>query len=461
MRNRIVVWGTDAQDQKVLLAIALEADDNKIDIWSIPDRDCTEDFFKKMMSEWREGKDMDLPPSTSHISRELTMAESILPEEIKVERTDVISRAQMEWHFAVLTSKLYRNFKNDMEDISEKVKRLEVFDPALWDDMKNLWSNVQKQIMDKNLFKDHIDSLRQKSDSIFEELKKLRENQKSEAFEKSKELLDQFMNKIQGLADRLESGAAIKPIFDELVRVQNELKELVSLERSHFRKLKNKLDQVFQILKSKRESKPSGGATKWMDQVNHRMDGLSQAVQRLEQSLKADQRDIEFENKRIATTNGQLEAQIRVAKIKMIEERMRLKQEKLDDLLKVKESLEKKQEKFKAKEEKDKEKAIEKKRLKEEESKVKEKINQEIQQNQQSLQMEEDKLLKAAEEIKSSKTKRKINSPESPIEFTPESLTEQNLSENLPQEDLHQQSDVLINTENAEIHSEIIPDQEI
>jgi DNA repair exonuclease SbcCD ATPase subunit len=404
MRNRIVVWGTNAEDHKVLLAVALEAEENRINIHVIPDRDCTEEFYKKMMSDWREGGELEFPASTQHMVRELSMADSILPDELKVERTDVIQRAQMEWHFAVLTSKLYRNFKNDMEEISDKVKRLEVFDPALWEDMKNLWSNVQKQVMDKNLFKDHIDSLRQKSDAIFEELKKLRDSAKNEAKEKSKEVLDQFMDRIHQLAERLESGAVIKPIFDELVKVQNEIKELAALERSHVRKLKNRLDEVFQQLKAKRESQPGSSPGKIMDQVKSRMEGLSQAIQRLEQSLRGDQRDIDFENKRIASTNGQLEAQIRVAKIKMIEERMRLKQEKLDELNKVREGLEKKQEKFKVKEEKDKQKAEEKKLLKKEEQKIKEKISQEIHQTQETLAAEQEKLLKAAEEIKQGKT---------------------------------------------------------
>ncbi|MBK9270984.1 MAG: hypothetical protein IPM48_05260 [Saprospiraceae bacterium] len=404
MRNRIVVWGEDAEENKVLLAIALDADENKIHIWSIADRDCTEEFYNQMMADWREGKDLEFPGNTKHIIRELTMADSILPDDLKVEKSDVISRAQMEWHFAVLTAKLYRNFKNEMEEISDKVKRLEVFDIEVWDEMKNLWSNVQKQILDKNLFRDHIDSLRKKSDSIFEELKKLRESQKNETLEKSKEILDQFTEKIQVLAERLDSGGVIKNIFDDLVKIQNDIKGVDLLDRAHIRKLKVKLDHVFQAIKAKREAKSNQSSShQWKDHVNQRMEGINQAIQRIEHSLGLDQKDIDFENKRIASTNGQLEAQIRVAKIKMIEERMRQKQEKLDELLKVREGLEKKQEKLQVKEEKEKEKQEVKRKVKIEEKKIKEKISQEIQQHQVELAGSEDKLLKAAEEIMESK----------------------------------------------------------
>ena len=82
MRSRIVVWGTNSKDEKVLLAIALNADDNKIDIWSIPEKEITEEFYNLMMSEWREGKDLEIPNTAEHRVNELTMADGILPDDI-------------------------------------------------------------------------------------------------------------------------------------------------------------------------------------------------------------------------------------------------------------------------------------------------------------------------------------------------------------------------------------------
>lgn len=96
MRSRIVVWGINSKEEKVLLAIALNADENKIDIWSIPEREITEEFFNQMMSEWREGKDLDIPSSAEHRINELTMSDSILPDDIKVERSDVIQ--ELKWN---------------------------------------------------------------------------------------------------------------------------------------------------------------------------------------------------------------------------------------------------------------------------------------------------------------------------------------------------------------------------
>ena len=127
----------------------------------------------------------------------------------------------------------------------------------------------------------------------------------------------------------------------------------------------------------------------------------------MEQSIARDVKDIEFENKRIESSQGQLEAQIRVAKIRMIEDRIRSKQEKLDELLKTRVKLEKITDKIKKREEKQVERAKDITRLKEEEEKIKAKIADEIHTAQDSISSEEaEKLLKAAEGIKASKAKK-------------------------------------------------------
>ncbi|MBK9959846.1 MAG: hypothetical protein IPP06_00485 [Saprospiraceae bacterium] len=409
MRTRLVVWGTNAEDQKVLLAVALQAEENKIDIWAIPEKSCSEDYYNLVMTQWREGKDLNFPEGTVHRTTELTMSDSILPEDLKVERGDMIQRAQMEWHFVVLSSKLYRNFKNDLEELSDKIKRLEVYDQNLWDDLKELWSNVQKHIMDRNLFRDHSDSLRQKSDAMFEELKKLRSALKSELNQKSKVLVDGLKSKIAEIEKKITEGAALKPLFDDMIKIQTEFKTM-SLNRDDRSSLMSKIDEVFKGIRAKRESSKPGGQRGDANPANRnqsRYEGLIQAITKIEQAIARDHTDISFENRRIESSTGQLEAQIRVAKIKMIEERIKFKQEKLDELLKVKASLEKANDNAKKREEKDARRNEQRQKVKEEEEKIKAKIQENIQQQHETLSNEEEKLIKAAEEIKTSKSKAK------------------------------------------------------
>lgn len=405
MRTRLVVWGVNAKEEKVLLAVSLNADENKVDIWSIPEKEITEDFYNLMMSQWREGLDLDFPSSTEHRVTELTMAESILPDDLKVERSDIIQRAQMEWHFVILSTKLYKNFKNELEDLGDKIKRLEVYSQPLWDELKEMWTNVQQHIFDKNLFRDHADSLKEKSNALFDELKKLRKSLSAEIHQKSKETSDRISNKIEEVNQKIQSGALLKPLFDQLISIQKEMKEH-SFSKTDRESLLSKLNEAFKIIREKREHKNSNREqnTGGTDHIFRRYEGLIQAIKKMEQSIDFEKKNIDFENRRIASTSGQLEAQIRVAKIKMIEERIRSKEEKLKELLQTREKLELLTQKIKKREEKFKQRQERNEKIAIESEKVKAKINEEIHHVHEQIPEEvQEKLTKAAEEIKSAK----------------------------------------------------------
>ena len=405
MRTRLVVWGVNAKEEKVLLAVSLNAEENKVDIWSTPEKEITEEFYNQTMSQWREGMELKFPASTEHRVTELTMADSILPDDLKVERSDVIQRAQMEWHFVILSTKLYKNFKNELEDLGDKIKRLEVYSQPLWDELKEMWTNVQTHIFDKNLFRDHADSLKEKSNALFDELKKLRKSLSAEIHQKSKETTELISNKIEEVNQKIESGALLKPLFDQLIVIQKEMKDH-SFNKTDRELLLVKLNEAFKVIREKREHKNSNRDqnTGGTDHIFRRYEGLVIAIKKMEQSIDFEKRNIEFENRRIATTTGQLEAQIRVAKIKMIEERIRSKEEKLKELLQTREKLEVLTQKIKKREEKFKERQERNEKVAVEKEKVKAKITEEIHLVHDQIPEEiQEKLTKAAEEIKSAK----------------------------------------------------------
>ena len=77
------------------------------------------------------------------------MSESLLPDDIKVERTDLISRAQAEWHFVVLSAKLYEMYKTELDELKDKIDKLSDYDDKLWAEAKSFWSKVQDQVKDQ------------------------------------------------------------------------------------------------------------------------------------------------------------------------------------------------------------------------------------------------------------------------------------------------------------------------
>ena len=105
MKNKIVVWGTNAENEKILIALELKAEDNKVLLYTFPESVATEEFFNKMMTDWKTGADFEFPAEHTVLERDLSVTESLLPDDLKAEdRNGLIQRAQTEWHFVVLYS---------------------------------------------------------------------------------------------------------------------------------------------------------------------------------------------------------------------------------------------------------------------------------------------------------------------------------------------------------------------
>ena len=215
------------------------------------------------------------------------MADGILPDDIRVERSDIIQRAQMEWHFVVLSSKLYRNFKTELEDFSDRVKRMELFDQGVWDELKGLWEGVQKHIYDKNLFRDHSDSLKSKANSIFEELKLLRKALNAELNQKSKIVSDNIQSRLVSIEEKIASGAVLKPLFDDLKKIQEEFKT-ISINREDREILWKKLNEAFKAIREKREggSSNSNNSGSFDSENNESKKSIKDLSSTLEESKK-------------------------------------------------------------------------------------------------------------------------------------------------------------------------------
>ena len=402
MKTKIVLWGANEADEKLLIGVELVDKENKVLIHKIPEAAATEEVYKMMMDNWREGKEMTWPAEKEEIIRELSVAEGLLPDDIKVERTDVISRAKAEWHFVVLSSKLYEMYNGEVDDFKDKVETLTNFDNALWEELKTFWTKVQNQVQDKNLFRQHAGKLRAKTNELFDAMKAMKKTADTEFKKQSKSVVKEFKEKLAAIDEKIEKGLGLKPIFEELKKLQAKVKD-AAFTRDDRNDIWKKIDKSFKVVKEKRFGESGKSGNSGVNRLDGRYNGLMSAINRMQGSIKKDTQDKDFQTKRINDTDGQLEAQIRQAKLVMIDERINSKQIKLDDMLKTKVELEQRMEREKVKEAARAEKA----KSKEVANELKAKIQEEIAAKQSNRTPEQEaELKKAADTIAATKKKR-------------------------------------------------------
>lgn len=395
MRNKIVLWGTNAADERILVALELMIDDNKVMIYTFPEAVATEEFYQQMMDEWRSDKgEVAFPEGYETITRELSITEGLLPDEIKVERGDLIQRAQTEWHFVVLSSKLSKAYKSELKDLEEKLAGLKDYDKELWANLKGFWGKVQQQIRDRTLLREHADEIRDRTNKAFEELKAMRSKMDDAFRESSKENMARFGEMMEDIEGRIQDNKQLNRIFEELKRVQKEIRD-IAFTKEHRNKLWQRIDKAFKDVKEKRFGERSSGNTP-LQRISSRYNGLLTAIEKMERSIKRDEDDLAFQARKIDRTDGQLEAQIRQAKIQMIEQRVTSKREKYEDMLRTKAQLEAKIEKEKKREE-------QQAARKAAESQAKEKIAADIRDQQSASTEEAEKLATAAQAINQQK----------------------------------------------------------
>lgn len=407
MKSKIVLWGENDKAEKQLLALELMEKENEVKIHSFPQDVATEEFYNAMMEKWREGQEVDFPENHKTETRTLTATGSILPDDLKVDKEDIITRAQAEWHFIVLSSKLYDIYETELADIEDKVKSLVKFEKPIWNEMIGYWDKVQEQVKEKNLFRDHAGALKQRTNVVFDSLKKMRKELDQEFEKGSKEVKSKFFEALDDIEGKIEKKLSLGPIFGELKKLQSDLKG-EKLTRNDRNSIWNRIDKAFKQAKENRGENPNENNGSQLERVEKRYQGLLGAIDKMQKSINRDQSDLDFQDKRINNADGQLEAQLRQARVEVIKERIRSKGEKLDDMLKTKVMLEGKIEKEKAKEAK----RAQQQKVEEAKEAVKEKIAAES--TQHISDEEAKKLEEAAAKIKASKR------PVTPVELPKE-----------------------------------------
>jgi hypothetical protein len=322
----------------------LRPEHNKVDLFTFPSAIVNDEFTTQMMDKWRSGEEVTFPEGHTHIERELTVADSILPDDLKADRTEVINRAQTEWHFIVLSSKLNQAYRSELEDYKDKVEKMTAYDASAWDNLKAFWGKVQGQVQERMLSREHADLLRDGINDLFTKLKDLRTSLNNEFEQKSSEVHTRFMATLDNIEERIKTNPKAPSIFEDLKKMQADFRN-VRMTREHNNQIWARIDDSFKAAKTGKfgeqaiNNSPQDSSA--AGRVQSRLDGLNAAIHKMEITLKRENDELDFQKKKIATTDGQLEAQIRQAKMRMVQERAVSIQEKLNGMYETRAEVEK------------------------------------------------------------------------------------------------------------------------
>ena len=343
MKSKLVLWGSDASDSKVLVALELRPEDNKVDTWTFPARLVTDEFSRQMLHDWREDKDVVFPEGFTHTERNLTAANGLVPDDIKIDKPDLVQRAQTEWHFLVLSHKLNELYQSELNDMRDRVAKLTAYDQALWDELKNYWEKVREQVSNRNLLREQADSLRDAINTLFTDLKNLRSSVDDEFRQSSQSNYEKYAAMLTSIETRIAEQVNTSDIFEELKKVQGEFRAVQVARELRFQ-IWDRIDAAFKTVKEKRfgssyTNETAGGT--FAERVSRRYEGLVSAINKMQDSIVRDKEELLSQAQKMKSNAlGQLETQILEAKLNMINTRITSKEEKLVEMHQTKADLE-------------------------------------------------------------------------------------------------------------------------
>ena len=437
MKTKLVLWGNDKDDKKILVALELLSADNQVVLRVIPEELATDELYSNLMEKWRNNEEVAFPENTSTTTQPLTLTDTLLPEDIKVEKTDIINKAQAEWHFVVLSEKLYASYLSEIDGMKEKIATLSGFNKGAWEELKGLQSKIQTQYRDRNIQREHIGALRNKVNELFDSMKLLRAAQDAEYRDLSNANFDKLTSQLGTIENQISEGARFNVVFDALKSLQRDLKG-AKLVREQRNELWERVDAAFKIVKERKfgPQKTDAGSNSALTRVNNRYNGLISAIDRMLTSINRDKEELKDQLDKIKHSrfDGMLEQQISQAKVNMIENRITSKESKLKEMNATRTELESKMANIKEKEEKRAKKEAERKAA-EEAKKLAEAAKAE-----EAKKIAEAKAAEEAEKVEEKVEEVVTETPDEPVaevveEKSAESETSESVTEEVPAEE--------------------------
>jgi hypothetical protein len=213
------------------------------------------------------------------------------------------------------------------------------YSKEMWEELNTFQTKIQNQVQEQNLFREHTNILRERLNELFGSLKKLREVEDTAFETAANEVFQKMSNLLNQIDEAVEKNSGDwGKWFDKLKALQAELKT-AKLTREGRNEIWARIDKAFKEVKDRRfggSNAQNSNSGNIETRLQRRIEGLKEAIQKMDYSVNRDQKDYDFLFKKLNNSNAtQLEAQLSEVRAKMILERLESKKAKLADMNKT------------------------------------------------------------------------------------------------------------------------------
>ncbi|MCC6582501.1 MAG: hypothetical protein IT271_02245 [Chitinophagales bacterium] len=284
MNTRLVLWGEIGTDRKALIAIHLDEETAKIHIHAFPKEEVTKEIQDAVFVEWKNGGEFTFPENAIHWEIDAN-SDTILPEEVKVDRLDVVLQSQHKWGKKLMSSKINQLLTDEVKLLEEKASVVAEYDQSLWDKAKAQWEKIASYQKKNEISWEQTTVLKDKINSVFEALKAVKRINNENEDQANAVLVKNYYKRIEDLQSKLIYSDQWKFIFEELKKIQTELKD-AAIRWNHKRNIYNQVNAIFDDLRKYRMTEVVSKTQGRIAQLTKILDGLKDSIKRDNESYQ-------------------------------------------------------------------------------------------------------------------------------------------------------------------------------
>lgn len=278
MNTRLVMWGEIATDRKALITFNLEEENAKIHIYAFPRENVTKEIQDALFVEWKNGGEFTFPDTAIHWEIDAN-SDTILPENMKVERLDTVLQSQHKWGKKLMSAKINQLLTDEVKLLEEKASVVAEYDQTLWDKAKTQWEKIASYQKKSEITWEQTAVLKDKINTVFEALKAVKRINSENDDQANAVLVKSYYKRIEDLQSKLIYNDQWKFIFEELKKIQAELKE-ATIRWNHKRNLYNQVNAIFDDLRKYRMTEVISKTKERINQLSKILDGLKDSIAR-------------------------------------------------------------------------------------------------------------------------------------------------------------------------------------